>query len=440
MLKRSILICVLLALVLPLTSVSLAQQDVSGTIVVWGWTAAIRDTIEASGLIEAFNAEYPNVTVEIVYYAPADVYANLPLAITAGKGACDVCLVESSNLAPIVYLGGLLDLTDRLAPYMDSMNAYRWPEAELDGSYYAMPWDSGPVVTYYRRDVFEAAGLPSDPESVGELVATWDSYLETCRTIKEETGLYCFAHNRANNYARLYEMALWQRGLGYYDAETGDLTIDSPENIETLEMLGVFWEEDLVSDNLEWTDPWYAEFASVNFDPAAGPTPVATFVEASWMEVFFKSWIAPGTSGLWGVTYMPAWEEGQVRAANDGGSTFVIPEQSQNPDAAWAFIEFMLGRPESQLAMFETSGFIPALETAYDDPIFEVPDPFFSDQVTREVYLDVVQQIPAATVYGPDYGMIHGVLQYAIQQYATGAMSAEEALQEAAEEISANLE
>ena len=437
MFKKALLIGILLALVVPLVSVSQAQEEISGNIVVWGWTAAIRDTIEAAGLIDAFTAEYPNVTVEYVEKAPTAMYTDLPLAITAGEGACDVCLVESSNLAPIVYLGGLLDLTDRLEPYMDIMNAYRWPEAELDGKYYAMPWDSGPVVTYYRRDVFEAAGLPSDPESVNELVGTWDSYLETCRTIKAETGLYCFAHNRANNLARLYEMVLWQRGLGYYDAETGEITVDSPENIETLEMLGQFWDEDLVSDNLEWTDPWYAEFAGL---PAEGGAPVATLVEASWMEVFFKSWIAPGTAGLWGVAYMPAWEEGQPRAANDGGSTFVIPAQSQNPDAAWAFIEFMLGRPESQLAMFEVSGFIPALETTYDDPIFQVPDPFFADQVTRSVYLDVVQQIPAATVYGPDYGMMHAELQFAIQRYATGAATAEEALQTAAETIRANIE
>jgi len=40
------------------------------------------------------------------------------------------------------------------------------------------------------------------------------------------------------------------------------VTIDSPENVATLELLGRFWDNDLVSDSLEWTDPWYAEFAS----------------------------------------------------------------------------------------------------------------------------------------------------------------------------------
>jgi lactose/L-arabinose transport system substrate-binding protein len=429
--KRALFLIVLLVIGL-FPAVAQENSDISGKIVIWGWTAAINDTLQASGVIDDFLAAYPNVEVEIVNYQPTDVYTNLPLALTAGQGACDVCLVESSHLSQFVHLGGLLDLTDRIEPYVDSMNQYRWQDATLDGRIYAVPWDSGPVVMYYRRDVFEKAGLSSEPEEVEELVATWDNYYDVCATIKEETGLYCFAHNKANNSGRLYEMMLWQQGLGYYDAETGEVTVDSPQNIATLETLGRFWEADLVSDNLEWTDPWYAEFASLD-------APIATFIEASWMEVFLKSWIAPGTEGLWGVTRMPAFEAGQVRAANDGGSTFVIPEQSQNPEAAWAFVEFALTRPESQLKMFEISGFIPALETTYGDALFSEPDPYFAEQNTRQLYAEVVQEIPSATVYGPDYSMMNGAIATAIQRYAAGEATAEEALREAAEEIRANL-
>ena len=422
------------AMVLPTVAFSPAQaQDTpSGKIVVWGWKSAMTDTMVASGVVDDFKAAYPDVEVEIVEYNPGDVYINFPLALTAGEKDPDVVLIESSHLAEIVALGGLLDLTDKVAPYVDEVNAYRWPDATLDGKIYAMPWDSGPVVMYYRRDVFEKAGLPTDPGEVSQLVATWDDYLNVCRTIKEKTGLYCFAHNKANNYGRLYEMALWEQGLGYYDAATGDVTIDSEENVKTLEMLGQFWKEDLASDNLEWTDPWYAEFASLD-------QPVATLIEASWMDIFFKSWIAPGTEGLWGVVRMPAGPYGGARAANDGGSTLVINGKSDNPDAAWAFIEFTLARRESQIKLFAISGFIPALETTYDDPVFQEPDPFFAGQATRLTYLDVVKTIPTATIYGPHYGEMNSAVSFAIQQYAAG-MSAQDALSEAADEIRYGLE
>lgn len=413
-----------------------------GKITVWGWTAAMRDTLEASGVLEDFKAEYPDVEVEMVYYAPADVYTNLPLALTAGESDPDVCLVENSHVAEFVHMGGLLDLTDRLKPYLDDLVDYKLVDCEKDGSYYCFPWDGGPVVLYYRRDIFEAAGLPSAPDEVSDTIATWDDYLEACRTIKEETEAYCFAHNRAQNYARLYEMVLWQQGLGYYDPDTGEVTVDSPQNIATLEMFGQFWEEDLASDSLEWTDPWYAELGAPYEGPAVPPEeqPIATLIEASWMDVFLKSWIAPGTAGKWGVAHMAAVEQGQVRASNDGGSTFVIPKESDNPEAAWAFVEFALGQEESVNKMFALSGFIPSLTTAYDDPIYLATDSFFGGQNTYAIYADVNRKIPEAGVYGPNYNMMNGSVSVAIQRYATGEATAEEALTEAAAEIRANLQ
>ena len=405
-----------------------AAPKPTGKITLWGWKAAT-DVIVNTGVLDDFKKEYPDIEVEIVEYGTADIYQKLPLAISANSGAPDVSLVENARLAQIVDLGGLADLTDRVQPYLDKMNQYKWYDAEKDGRYYAMPWDSGPVVLYYRRDVFKAAGLPDDPDGVSQLITTWDDYLTACKTIKEKTDAYCFSNNKANNYGRLYEMILWQQGLGYYN-DKGEVTVDSPENIATLEKMGEFWQADVVSDQSEWTDGWYAELAS--FDK-----PIATIVEASWMGVFLKTFIAPGTAGKWGVALMPMMAAGQIRAANDGGSTFVIPDQSQNKEAAWAFVEFLVGREKSQLKMFAYSDFIPSLETTYDDALFIEPDSFFGGQVARKVYAEVVKEIPRGYVYGPHYSQMNGFVATAIQKYAAGEMPAADALKEAADAIRA---
>lgn len=411
----------------------------SGHIIVWGWSSALVDTLEGSGVLADFQAEYPDIEVEYVITDPDDVYTNLPLAITASEGLPDVALVENAHLSQFVHMGGgagLTDLTAKVSPYLDQMNAYKWTDCEMDGKYYCMPWDSGPVVMYYRRDVFEAAGLPSDPDEVTNLIADWDDYFDACQTIKEETGAYCFANNKANNFGRLYEIILWEQGIGYYDLDTGEVTVASPENVATLELLGKFWDADLVSDNLAWTDPWYQELGTV--EVADGP--IATLVEAAWMEVFLKGWIAPGTAGLWGVAEMPSVIGNGPRASNDGGSTFVIPAEAENPEAAWAFVEFCLGKRESQLKMFEVSGFIPSLETTYDDEIFDSANDFFAGQNTFGIYADIVSRIPSAGIYGPNYDMMNSAVANAIQQYALGNMTAQEALETAEAEILSNLE
>ena len=401
----------------------------SGEITIWGWKAAM-DPIVDSGVLADFEAEYPDVEVELVEYSPPDIYQQLPLAIASGVGAPDISFIASANLAQFVEFGGLTDLTERVQPYLDEISDFKWQDTMKDGRYYAMPWDTGPVVLYYRRDVFEAAGLPTEPAEVTERITSWEDYFEVCQSVKEATGSDCFAQNKANNYGDLYESMLWQQGLGFYNAQ-GEVTIDSPENVATLETLGQFWDAGLLSDQLEWSDGWYAELASLD-------EPVATLIMGAWMGVFLKTWIAPGTEGLWGVALMPSLDEGGARAANQGGSNFVILEQSDNKDAAWAFTEFVLGRPENQLRIFAASDIFPALETTYDAPLFSEPDPFFGGQVARETYTEVAQEVPEAYLYGPHYQEMHSTVATAIQKYATGGMSAEDALSEAADAIRRN--
>jgi lactose/L-arabinose transport system substrate-binding protein len=402
-----------------------AKPKPTGKLTLWIWKAA--DDALKAGVMDDFKKEYPGIEIETVEASANDIQQKMLMAISAGTGVPDIVAIESSHLAQFVDQGGLSDISDLVAPYVDKMNAYKWPDTMKDGKYYAMPWDSGPVVLYYRRDVFKAAGLPDDPDGVSKTIATWDDYLSACKTIKEKTKADCFSLNKANNYARLYEMMLWQQGLGYVN-DQGLVTVDSPENIATLEKMAEFWKANVVSDQLEWGDGWYAELGSKD-------QPIATLVEAAWMGAFLKGWIATGTAGNWGVALMPAMKAGQVRAANDGGSNLAIPEMSQNKEAARAFVEFALGRPQSQLKMFAASDFLPSLETTYDDALFIETDSFFGGQATRKVYVDVVKQIPRAYVYGPYYTQMNGFVSTAVQKVGTGAVSAADALKEAAEAI-----
>ncbi|HYN87044.1 MAG TPA: sugar ABC transporter substrate-binding protein, partial [Ardenticatenaceae bacterium] len=402
-------------------------DEPSGRLLIWVQEAN-QDVFEQTALDE-FQAEYPDVEIEWVNYPPADVANQLAVAIQGGTGAPDLAVTENRSIPRLVELGGLLDLTDRLEPYVGELNQAALDAGEKDGKYYSFPWDIGPVVTFYRRDILEAAGLPTDPEEVNELFATWDSFHDACVTIKEETGALCFAQNRANNYGDFYFNMLWQQGLDFV-SEEGQIVIDSPEHVATLEKLGTFWEDDLVSDQLEWTDGWYAE---LNAPLDGDVTPVATVTIGAWMGNFLKTWIAADQAGNWGVVQMPAFEEGGTRSANQGGSAFIIPELSNNKEAAWAFAEFMVGREENHLQIFEYSDYFPAWEALYGAPLFDEPDEYFGGQTSRQVFVQAAEEIPVVGIYGPHNQAISAALQTAIQQYATGQNEAEPALQEAAE-------
>src|SRR5258708_11104947 len=220
---------------------------------------SVWDNLVASKILDDFHKEYPDVIVASVEMAAEDVYQKLTLALSAGTGAPDVSLVEDSALGGFVALGGLMDITEQTKAYKDQIVAYKWNQATKDGKVYGMPWDFGPVVTYYRRDIFKAAGLSDDPAELSKPVATWDKYLATCKTILDKTKKFCFPLSKANNDARFYETMLWQQGLGYVSAD-GKVTVDSPENTATLEKLGAFVKAGVVLETDSSGDNFYTAF------------------------------------------------------------------------------------------------------------------------------------------------------------------------------------
>ena len=393
------------------------DPSLTGTLTIWGWEAALNTLKEVDA---DFAAAYPKITLEYVAAAPADTYRNLQLAVSAGSGAPDISVVEDSHLAQFVELEALADITEQVAPYVPLMNAYKWQQAQLDGHYYAMPWDSGPVAVYYRRDVFEKAGV--DPATI----KTWEDFYEAAKTIKAKAGVPMWQNSKARNFARLFEKLIWQRGLGYVD-DQGAVILDKELAIqEVLEYMGRFWDEDLALDNEEWTDPWYTAFADGT---------VATQVEAVWMGTFFKSFVAPEADGKWGVFKLPVWAEGDVQASNDGGSQLAIFEQSEQKDAAWAYVQYHLGRYESQLLMYEKQDIFPSLEPTYVDAFFSEPDPYFGGDKARELFAETVAEIPNASIYTADYQEMNTLLQAEIQKFALGEQTAQQALANAAKLI-----
>ncbi len=382
-------------------------------------------------IIAEFQEECPDLNITFAARSSSDNITGLQLALSAGEGGCDVCNIEVKDFGQFVNSGALLDLTDRVAPFRDLIPEDAWQYVTgSEGNVYGVPVDVGPVVMYYRRDVFELAGLPSDPESVSEMVSTWEDYLNVCQTIKTNADLYCFPLSRASNDARIYEMMLWSQGLGYYNA-AGELAVNSPENVAMLELMGQFWANDLVTDVSSWTNEWYAGFSS--FDE-----PVASIVIAGWMELFLPTWIAPDTAGLWGVARMPGAGEDSPRAALDGGSALFIPAHSANADAAWAFIQETILADDVMLA-FRTDptrgGVLPAITSVYSDPSMVRPLDFFGGQNTTALYLEVYEDVQAVGIWGQHYTTINDVVRVAIQRFALGQATAQEALDAAQREL-----
>jgi ABC-type glycerol-3-phosphate transport system substrate-binding protein len=384
---------------------------------IWCWQAAV-DALAVAD--DEFQSAYPNIELNYEIMDTADVYQKIQLAVAAGGGFPDIACIESGQVGQFVELGALADLTDRVAPFVDNFLPHTWKVITKDGRYFGIPWDSGPVGIFYRRDVFEQAGV--DPASI----ETWEDYYEAAKVIKEKTGVPMWPQPTGQNDARLFEMLLWQQGLGYVD-DSGAVILDKDPRIEqTLEFMDRFWKEELAATPEWWTDAWYKTLADGE---------VATVVEAVWLGSLLKSFIAPDTGGLWGVFKMPVWEPGGSQGSIDGDGTVGIFADSEQQDAAWAYLQFHFATETSQLDMYREKDIFPALQTTYSDPFFQEPDPYFGDQQVRALFTEIEAQVPEGGVYNTDYALMNQLTAAEIQKFALGEQSASEALANAAQAI-----
>lgn len=391
-------------------------QTESGTseIVIWCW-----DYVEKAMAKTAEKFQYENPDIKIIFEImdTGDVYQKLLLAITAGVGMPDVVALESSHLAQFVKIGALEDITDAMVPYKDDMNEFKWLDASDNGHIFAMPMDSGPVAMYYRRDIFEKAGLPSSPEEVEELLGTWDDYYDVARIIKDKTGANMFSDSFEQPTLRNFEKMMFQNGIWYFD-ENDNVTINNPIIKDILQYIKKFKDEDLLDNSIEWTQAWYDSFANGT---------VATHFGAIWMSGFLKGWIAPDTVGLWGIVPLPQWTVNGSRTANDGGSNFAIPLGASNPHIALKFMEYALGNVENVISMATSVEQFPSYIPAYDNEYFKQSDPFYRGQKAVKVFTDAIIDAPKVA-YTRNYSLANEIMQSIFLEYMYGDISVDKAL------------
>lgn len=402
-------------------SKSTSNSEEKVKLVVWIWDAA-QKSLETG--LDAFYAKYPNIEIEFQTMETGDVYQKYLIAANTGDAVPDIISLETSNLAQMVNIDSLLDITDWVAPYKDKMNSFKWADATKDDKIYAMPHDSGPVVMFYQKDIFEAAGLPTEPEEVTKRVQTFEDYQEIGKIIFDKTDAFLLSDSQTASNNRFFETMMWQRGLWYFD-ENGDVQLDSPEVKEVGQYIVDLTNNGYVFDAEPWGESW------IN---AIGSGKVATIVGASWFDGLLSGWLDVEGVGKWGVVSMPKWSANdKYSSANDGGSNLAINKNSKHPEAAWKYIEFMLGNEDNQVKMM-SKGIFPALETTYDRSEYSEPVEYFGGQPVREMFVEAVQNIYPQS-YTEDFPLANQLMTDAFAKTFLNNESVEDVFNSTAQEL-----
>lgn len=394
------------------------NPDLEGTVELWGWyNQAPLSTVEA------FQELYPNVEVEGVDYSLEDTPTQLATAINAGTSVPDLAMVEDLRL-PGFWETGLLDLSECLAPYEEQFPEFKWERIQRpDGTIVSVPWEINPGLITYNREVFDEYGIDADA------IETWDDYIAAGQTIRDESGgevkllLSNLAPTGSGLAAELTNdlVLLTNQQGGQYFTKDGEVAVDSPETINALEMLKRFRDEDLTLN-----DPASAQ---AELD-ALRSGRVASFIgEAS--SRFFLSGELADTEGNWGLMPLPAFEEGGARGAVNGGTSIVIPELSENAEAAWEFAKFWLLTVEGRVASFESGQLLENIyQPAAQDERLQQPDPFYGGDNFLEISLKSAEEAPPAPS-AANFPVLDNAIQQELRGFMAGDTSAEDVVQAA---------
>ncbi|EPJ43225.1 MAG: extracellular solute-binding protein [Osedax symbiont Rs1] len=390
-------------------------------ITVWSWDVAAEALMNAA---TSYNAQQTDVTVAALDKGYSPVYDQLTAGCAAGGiNLPDVVSIENGEAER--YLQQFPDCFVDLKQFgvekiRDKFPVYKWVELESEGGIYGVPWDSGQVVTFYRRDILKDAGI--DPAQL----ATWDGYIAAGKQLLKATdGKVKMAVTNYTQGLNWFGPMAQQNDCSIF-AQEGDQTvirINQPGCVQALDKLKQITDSGIIMPG-GWDDHLKALKTST----------AATSIYGAWFEGSLRGAL-PEQKGQWGIVKMPAHQAGGIRAANLGGSSLFIPITAKNPAAAYKFIEYAMANQSAQIEMLKSSGLVPSLLSATKDKYISSGQPYWGDQAIWKLILETTDQIKAikTTRYGAEATDIVIAIQSAFIEgkYA----NAQEALDKAAKQI-----
>ena len=334
---------------------------------VWCWQSSLND-----GLLEKVSEVFPNIKLNVNKFNSENMEEKVATAIASNSDLPDILAMDDWVSTLLPDADKFYDLYDLgAADYQDQYVDWKWKKAETaDGKLIGFPIDAGPTVMFYRADLFEEAGLPSDPAEVNEMFATWEGALEAAKQMKEATGVNLFDFTK-----NLYWMMICQQENGLVD-ENNEFVGDSDDAKEAFYTAAAFTDYTFGMDSM-YIPEWGA--ALTNGD-------VAAYCSAVWTIDMLKN-DAPDTAGNWRIAQQPGGP------ANYGGSCLGIPATSEHPEEAFQVITW-LQNAENQVIQLEENSLFPTNLEALDNPEILKEDEFFGGQVINEVFVEATKNIP----------------------------------------------
>ncbi len=392
-----------------------------GSLTVWCWDPAFNIyAMEEAGKV--YQADNPDFKLDVVETPWDDIQTKLTTAATSGDFSSlpDIFLMQDNAFQKnvISYPEAFLDLTDSgidFSQFAEAKTAY----SVVEGKNYGVPFDNGAAVACYRTDVLEEAGFSIDDFTD----ITWDEYMEKGKVVLEKTGkplLSCLTGE-----SDVIMMMMQSCGASLFD-DNGDPAMVGNETLtKVMETYKALVESGVLIEVNDW-DQYVATLTNET---------VAGTINGCWIMASIQS--AEDQSGKWGLTNMPSLVgvEGATNYSNNGGSSWCITSNCQNPDLAKDFLaKTFAGSVPFYETILPASAAIATYLPAGDSDVYAEPAEFYGGDAVFQKIVEFAGKTPSNNT-GVYYYEARNYIATAMQNVINNGTSIEDEVKAAQEQV-----
>lgn len=180
-----------------------------------------------AGLVERYEAEHPDVKIDVDVYSWNDVDRKVKEMVDAGDPPD---MAQIGAYADYAAEGELYKAGDLLSiPVQADFLSQLTTAGEVNSVQYGLPFASSTRVLFYNKKLFAEAGI-TPPE-------TWDELAEAAEALDAQGVKYPYALPLGPEEAQAETMQWLLSGDGGYTDIMGTYSIDSAQNVETFSWL-----------------------------------------------------------------------------------------------------------------------------------------------------------------------------------------------------------
>ncbi|MDG9712904.1 ABC transporter substrate-binding protein [Streptomyces sp. DH10] len=354
----------------------------------WTWTPGMDKVVD---LWNKGPGKKDQITVTVKKQASGDTLVTKILTAHKAGKAPDLVQAEYQALPTLVSNDALADISGNVGEAKDSFADGVWQQTTLGtDAVYAVPQDIGPMMFYYREDLFKQYGLT--------VPTTWDEFAETARKLKKaapDKDLTTFSANDSGLFAGLAQQA----GAKWWTT-SGDqwkVSIDDAATQKVAKFWGGLVKEGAIDNQPMYTPAW---------NKALNTGKQIAWVSAVWAPGTLTT-AAPETKGKWAMAPLPQWSASENRTGSWGGSSTAVTTDSKHQQAAAKFASWLNTDRDALNALAKESGIYPAAKTAQTSGAFLKPPAYFSNQADFYSKAADIAETTAPSAWGPNVNVAY---------------------------------